>query len=251
MAANHTYPSVRNSRGAHRQGIGAWLRELRRLLLPEFCAVCRQPLVGNERYLCLPCELALPYTDYHLQPENPLLERLTCHAPIERAAAMFHYLRQAPATQLIIQSKYEDRPQIDRYLATHYGAALRDSGFLQGIDLLLPVPMHWWKQLRRGFNQAEVIAQALGKVSGIPVGDQLVATRSHTTQTRHSATERLRNIDGIYTVERPQSLSHLHVAIIDDVVTTGSTVVHCAEAIHRACATTRLTVIALAAAAMQ
>lgn len=228
-----------------------WLRDLYRTLFPDRCLICGRLLVGAERALCLECESRIPRTNYHLHPENELVQRLVCHAPILRAAAMFHYVRQSPYTTLIKRAKYNDHPEIDALLASHYARELLNAGFFADIDLLMPVPMHWRKQMRRGYNQAEVIARAMAKVVDIPVADNLVATRRHSTQTRKGAEQRLANTEGVFHLQHPYELAGRHVCIVDDVITTGSTIIHCAEAIHLASPSTRLSVLALAAAHLQ
>ena len=117
------------------------------------------------------------------------------------------------------------------YITRLYAAELQASGVLADIDVLLPVPMHWLKRMRRGYNQAEEVARGLGAVTGIPVGDNLVARRGHSTQTHLSQHDRAANISGRFSVVAPDELADLNVMVVDDIITTGATMIEAARAL--------------------
>ncbi len=106
------------------------------------------------------------------------------------------------------------------------------------IDVLLPVGMHWLKQLRRGYNQSREIAEGMGSVLGIAVGDNLTAVRGHATQTRRTADERRKNLKGIFAISHPEEIRGLNVAVVDDVITSGTTAAEAARAVLDAGAAT-------------
>ncbi|MBN1107456.1 MAG: ComF family protein, partial [Bacteroidales bacterium] len=98
-----------------------------------------------------------------------------------------------------------------------------------GIDIIIPVPLHPSKKRIRGFNQSELIAAGLSEVTGIPSDTGIVArTARSATQTKRSRYERWVNVEGIFTVERPDLIAGKHLLLIDDVITTGSTMESCA-----------------------
>lgn len=224
------------------------LNDIIGVLFPRNCEICERPLVDGEEILCLDCRLKIPDTGFHLAAENELTRRLTLpDVRIERATAFFHYRRLSDYAQLIHRGKYSDCSYILKSLSGYYARKLKEIGFLSDIDALIPVPMHWLKRLRRGYNQAEVIARAMGAEAGIPVMNCLKAYRGHATQTKRSATERAANISDIFRVVDPEALAGKHVALIDDIVTSGATILECARTLHAAVPALKVSVIALAA----
>ncbi len=227
------------------KGIRAWFDDMWRIFFPPVCWVCGRPLVEGEEVMCLTCDAGMPRTHYHLDYDNPLRYKLIGHVPLVHAAAMFHYARNNPYSRFITKAKYNSHPEIARKLARLYASELLPAGFFAGVDLLVPVPMHWLKKVRRGYNQAEEIAKGIGEITGIAVCEALRGAR-HGTQTRKSSYERLVNVRDTYRVENPEDLEGKHVMLVDDVVTTGATLLTCCEAIHRQVPSARLSVIALA-----
>lgn len=220
------------------------------LVFPHVCAVCGRSLVAGEEVLCLHCRSALPQTHMHLMSPNPLEERLVGTVPVERAVAYCHYDRGSAYARLIQHAKYHGRPVIMRWLARRYAAGLHREGFFDGIDGILPVPMHFLKRMRRGFNQAEWVARGVQDATGLPMFDNLVAAHGHSSQTRRGGFGRWQNAQSLYKTVRPGDIDGLYLLIVDDVVTTGATVLACAAALRQASPTARLSVLAIASARM-
>ncbi len=227
-----------------------WLRgivhALSQLVWPGICEVCGRKLTDNEEVMCLHCELEMPLTKLHDSPDfNEIHERMAPHPPVERAASLMYYLREDPYTQLIHNAKYNSRPSILRYLGKRYGITLQQSGFMDGIDIIEAVPMHWFKEMTRGYNQTDYLAEGISEATGIPVGDHLRVRRHHKSQTRKSKQARWENTADAYTLVYADELAGKHVLLIDDVITTGSTVAACAEQIQRAGDGTKISVVSI------
>lgn len=216
------------------------------VIIPRVCTVCHTSLVEGEDVMCLDCLLHLPRTDLHTKYPNELTDRLfSLKAPIERGTALYHYVSGTPYVKLIHDTKYNRRPCIGRKLAEMHAREIKDAGFFEGIDVIIPIPLHFTKLWRRGYNQSEEIARGISNVTGIPVGDNLIAVKRHSTQTHKNATERRLNSIGSFKVIHPEELDELHALIVDDVITTGSTILAGLEALHSASPTTRLSVYSL------
>lgn len=217
-------------------------------LSPDVCSVCGTPLVDGERILCLGCLSRMPLTGIHTAGHTELHERvISTRTPVEKMAAMMWYYRDNEYSSLIHDAKYRSRPSIASTLAEYYASDLNRHGFFDDIDVIIPVPMHITKILLRGYNQAQVIAQALSKSTGIPVTDNLVCRHSHSTQTRKDAAERYANAIDTYAVESPPELDSRHILLVDDVLTTGATLSACATVLHTASPTARISILTLAA----
>lgn len=231
-----------------------WPRMLKgvvNLIWPDVCEVCGCTLVKGEKVICLGCRLRLPRTNLHTKEFGLIHHRLAGRVPIERAAGYFYYYRSDPFTRLIHAAKYNGRPNVARYLAREYAGEIKDNGFFSGIDLILPVPLHRFKLWKRGYNQTEYLARGLKDATGIAIGSNLVATRGHSTQTRKGSYMRWLNTRNIYDVVRPGELEEKHILVVDDVLTTGATLLACCEAIHRSAPTATISVLTLAVSHLQ
>ncbi len=226
--------------------IKRWGDGLADMLWPRVCAVCGQTLVSGERTMCLKCQMELPVTNVHRETNNPIHLRLvSSNVPIDKAASYFYYAPESPYAQLLVSAKYHRQPWLDKELATHFAHILQAEGWFDDIDAILPVPMHPWKKWRRGYNQAEVIAHAIGAVADIPTLDNLICIRRHGTQTRLGRLERLRNASHTYAVEYPGELDNLHLLVVDDIITSGATMLSCCQVIVDANPSARLSVLSL------
>ena len=225
-----------------------WMRDLAGLIWPRTCAICGQTLVDGEEMLCLKCLSGMPLTDLHRSDFNTIHRRLAADVRIERAGAMMKYHRKGAYSGLIRRGKYNGRPELLRSLASLYASQLLADSFFDGIDLILPVPMHRWKKIRRGYNQSEVIAKALSGRTGIPVGDNLTAKHGHKTQTRRGAFDRHRNVSSVFEVRHPEELAGLHILLVDDVITSGATLHACAKTLTDSVSGIRLSILTLAIA---
>lgn len=218
------------------------------VIYPRLCPVCRRPLVTGEEQMCVGCLLNLPVTGFHTRPDfNALHERLMCHAPIHHATALFHYERHSPYAALVHRAKYSGLPDEGRRLARTYAAEIAPGGFFDGVDAIQPVPLSRWRLMTRGYNQSHAVALGLADAIGAPVTD-LLGARRHSSQTRKDARGRLENARDTYFVRRgaASGAAPTHILLVDDVVTTGATLVACAEALHSSFPGALISVFALA-----
>jgi ComF family protein len=167
---------------------------------------------------------------------------------VERAAAFSVYNRGSRIRKLVHSLKYDGRKDIGRMLGELYGSTLTESGFMSGIDLIIPVPLSAERERKRGFNQSECFAQGLSLSTRVPVRkDILRRTGESESQTKRGRYERWENVEGIFTVPRPPMISGKHLLVADDVITTGSTMEACVSALL-ACGDVKVSVVAMAAA---
>ena len=101
-------------------------------------------------------------------------------------------------------------------------------------DLVVPVPLHWRKQWRRGFNQSELLARHLAKRRGIPAVNALRRKRHTAVQAGLALAGRRRNVAGAFEVRGDMNLSGKRILLVDDVMTTGATAAACASKLKQA-----------------
>lgn len=200
------------------------------LLFPRLCYACGDHLLRNEKLICTECYVVIPRTNYHTDDKNPVAQLFWGRCLLEKAAAFSFYNKGSRIRNLIHNLKYKGIKEIGFELGKIYGLSLKSSGFTQDIDLIIPVPLHPSKKRIRGFNQSDLISEGIAKVTAVPVNtDSLIRTTGSATQTRRSRYERWTNVEGIFHVTDPEILTGMHILLVDDVITTGSTIESCAN----------------------
>jgi len=218
------------------------------LLFPRLCCTCGEPLVRNEEVICTGCQVSISRTDYHLIPDNPVSRLFWGRCQIERAAAFSFYTRGSKIRKLVHKLKYEGLKEAGVTIGKIYAVSLLESGFLKGIDMIIPVPLHPSRLRKRGFNQCDFICDGLTFISRIPVEKSVLRRSSKSeTQTRKSRYDRWLNVEGIFEVSDREKIAGKHILLVDDVITTGSTIEACVNALHDA-EDIKVSVIALAVA---
>lgn len=220
-------------------------------VFPRTCRVCGQALGHGEHLLCLGCYADLPRTGLHRIDFNTIHQRVGGTTAIDVAAGWFYYYSDSKYADLIREAKYNDMPSTARRLGRIYGRELAADGLAGRFDVLLPVPLHRDKLLRRGYNQSLEIARGIAAELGCETGDNLVAMRPHRSQTSRSGYERYANVSGTFGVVSAAELDGLRVAVVDDVITTGSTVHDCITAISRASTPASLSILSIGVAKLK
>jgi ComF family protein len=200
------------------------------LLFPRLCYACGNHLLRNEKLICTECLVLIPRTNYHLEDDNPVARLFWGRCRIEKASAFSFYNKDSRIRKLIHNLKYKGITDIGYDLGKIYGLTLSKSGFTEGIDLIISVPLHPSKERLRGFNQSDIIANGMSETTGLPVDNKVLERIALTeTQTKRSRYERWTNVEGIFKVKDPAVIRDKHILLVDDVITTGSTLESCAS----------------------
>jgi ComF family protein len=205
------------------------------LFYPKLCVICGKPLIADENYFCLECFLKLPKTNYHLNSDNQANDRFAGKISLVKAASYLYYNKGGIAQKLIAEIKYKDNRNLGEWMGVLLANEWFSSGFFRGIDYLVPVPLHPSKERKRGFNQAEMIALGIASVTGIPIDTKNVfRKKANTTQTKKGLFERWKNTKDLFEVKNLEVFKNKQVLIVDDVLTTGSTLEAVAQSILKA-----------------
>ncbi|MFK7969189.1 MAG: ComF family protein [Bacteroidia bacterium] len=208
------------------------LKDFLHLFVDEGCRTCGQSLSAQEQLVCFNCLGQIQQTDFHLRPtENELYYRLAGRVELWGATGLFYFDKKGILQQLVNAFKYKDSPDMAVQMGRILGSALHKSEFIAGLEAIVPVPLHPAKARKRGYNQAECIAQGISEIIDIPVDcDCLKRRRNTRTQTRKSREARWKNVSGAFSVsDRPPA----NILLVDDVVTTGATLEACIEALSQ------------------
>lgn len=201
-------------------------------MYPDLCIVCGENLLKNEHHLCLACLHAIPKTNYHLVTDNPIEKRFWGKVPVFRCTSFFFFQKGSPFQKLLHCLKYKGNKEIGEVLGKYAAADLLASPDFASVDVIIPVPLHPKKYIKRGYNQSEWIAKGLSEILGKPQDTVTLArVRENATQTKKSVFERYENTEGIFELRDLAVLQDKHVLLVDDVLTTGSTLEACIRAL--------------------
>jgi ComF family protein len=207
------------------------LKDLFQFFFPELCVACGQLLTSKEKVLCTSCFYHLPRTDFHKFNDNPVSQLFWGRVKIEYASSWFYYFKGSIYQSLIHKLKYKGRKDIGIEMGKAFASEILSSAITEA-DFLIPVPLHPRKLAQRGYNQSEIIASGMNIIFKKKVlTDVLIRTSFTDTQTRKSRFERYINMEGKFVVRDKLPALHKHILLIDDVVTTGSTIESCVLAL--------------------
>jgi competence protein ComFC len=242
--------------------VGRVIEALWRLAYPEQCLVCAALLGLDQRHLCSPCRTALPWIGPDACPRCG--EAVAPHSATDggcaacrgrpyafrRAVAPFRYA--GVIRDLILEFKLGRKRHMGHVLGGLLCDFLAEGGVSQAVDLVVPVPLHWWRRVQRGFNQAGLLSQAIGERFGLPVALWVLRRRRLTvSQTQVPGLGREANVRGAFVARVGRVHSRLlgrlaarwsgavdllgrRVLLVDDVLTTGATAHECARALREA-----------------
>ena len=208
-------------------------RDLLGLLFPHLCCGCGTHLYKGEDQICTQCLCQLPYTDYHLFPENKAARQLWGHVRCNAVTSLLYFKKGSRTQNLIHHLKYRGRKDLGVKLGHMIAERLMQAPAYSGIDLIVPVPLHPRRERNRGYNQSLCIAEGIGSVLNVPVNRSgLVRTGLTKSQTKKGRYDRFRNMQAVFKVNDAALFKNRHILLIDDVMTTGATLEACSIALQ-------------------
>ena len=240
------------------------------ILLPRQCITCGRKLLLDEKHLCLDCLADLPQTYFWTMSHNPMADKFNeiiqksldegkspgndyatkasdvsgrvWHEHYAYASALFFYHSEADYRLIPYQIKYHGNLKAGRHFGSMLGKRLASSEQFADVDLIVPVPLHWTRKWKRGYNQAEAIAAGVAEAMGIPMRTDILKRRRRTkTQTKLDVEAKAKNVSNAFALN-PSAIKSLeasrnmpkHLLLTDDVFTTGSTLAACFRTLRRA-----------------
>jgi ComF family protein len=228
--------------------ISGFIEDLSGLFFPRICFACGEVLLNHEEVICGLCLYQLPRTNFHRTPDNSVSRLFWGRVNVYRATAFFIFSKGSKFQRLMHLLKYQGKKEIGYFMGRVFGADLKESADYSNIDVVIPVPLHSGKQKKRGYNQSEIIAEGIAFSLQVPVNtESLFRKINNETQTSKTKFERWTNVREIFALRNEVQLENKHILLIDDVVTTGSTLESCVETLMKIRNIT-ISVAALAAA---
>ena len=222
--------------------------DLKNLFFPSLCLLCEEPLLKGEEHICLDCFCHLPRIRFFEPGKSPADLLFAGKFPFEHASVFLRYEKDGVVQQLIHTLKYHGQKELAYYLGRIAAIEMNLSPTHADIDMIIPVPLHPKRLKQRGYNQSEWIARGISSVTGIPVDSRQLSRSQFTqTQTRKSIYERWENVQDIFSLNNPPEIENKHILLVDDVMTTGSTLGESAKTILSA-SHTRISLFSIAIA---
>ena len=205
-----------------------WADDFLGLVFPRICIGCGNSLWKHENVLCDSCCYHLPRTNFHLQTDNPAHKIFWGRVDILSATSFLLFNKGSKVQNLIHALKYKGRKDIGIFLGEEFGKILKACSPFSSSGIIIPVPLHRKKYLKRGYNQSEQLAIGLSSSMGIPYISQCLLRKSETeTQTHKSRFLRWENVKDIFLVKNPGKIAGQQILLVDDVITTGATLESC------------------------
>ena len=199
------------------------LNDLINFIYPPQCHLCDCKLTSSDRFVCRKCLSELPRTGFHRDKNNPMVERFAGQFPFVNATSLFYYVPGSKLSQIVQDMKYRNYPGIGKMFGKLMYKELYSTGFFNEIDYVVPVPMHWLKKAKRGYNQSAMIGIGIAEEGNLQMMEAIKMVKIHKTQTKLSKEERLKNTEGLFQVKKQKNLNRKGVLLVDDICTTGAT----------------------------
>ncbi|MEA5258605.1 ComF family protein [Arcicella aquatica] len=198
------------------------------LIFPRICSACLEPLQLNEAVICTHCRFDLPKTNLHLENDNVLMQKFLGKVELKHVMSYLKFIKGGKVQRLMHELKYKGNQEVGEMLGRWYGAELRDNGFAEAFDLIIPVPLHKKRLISRGYNQSDCFAKGLSESLKIEWRDDILVRATNTTsQVTKSRLERYQNMDNVFAVKHQEYLRGKKVVVVDDTLTTGATLESC------------------------
>jgi ComF family protein len=202
------------------------------LFFPNSCCGCGSHLAGEENLFCIYCLAEMPITRFEFYSSNPIERIFWGRTTIEAASAHLYFTGVSAIQHSIHLLKYQGRKEIGFYFGRKMGQALKQSGRFNHCEIIIPLPLYISRERKRGFNQSALIAEGISEILNIPViCDAVFRVKKTDTQTHKNRIGRWKNMASAFEIRDPRRISGKHILLVDDVVTTGSSLEACARVI--------------------
>ena len=223
--------------------------DLLHLFYPNSCLICDTETPHAPQAICPVCLSELHYTSFEAYTEPTTLDRLFWgRVPLEKTYALLYFSDSASTRAILHALKYKDRSDTAEYFGERVGEQVKSMEAFRDLDALVPVPLHPKKEFLRGYNQSQKLAEGIAAKTGTTIDTDLLKRVVFTeSQTKKGKTSRWENMQQRFRSQETKK-AYRHIALIDDVVTTGSTVETCVRVLQEILPGTKISVIALAMA---
>ncbi|MEY8849937.1 ComF family protein [Psychroserpens sp. XS_ASV72] len=205
------------------------------LFFPKVCLSCQNYLTDNEVHICTSCRHQLPLTNFHFDNENAVHKMMYGRVKLEQATALLHFSKKGRVQRLMHNLKYKGQEVVGQVLGEWLGEELQASEQYKSVDVVVPVPIHPSKLRKRGYNQVAKFGKALAQALNAEYVDSvLLKSKSTATQVFKDRLTRSATVEEGFSLFKPEIIKGKHILLVDDIITTGSTLEACSQALLKA-----------------
>ena len=198
------------------------------VLFPKVCSGCSNHLLSNEKVICTICRHEIPLTNHHLNPENEAIKKFYGKIPVEFASTLVYFHKKGIVQEMIHNLKYRGHEEIGAVLGEWQAENLKTLLITNSFDEIIPVPLHKKRLKERGYNQVSSFGLALSKKLKINYNPNILSRSVYSkTQVKKNLLNRTEVLEHIFEVNFSEKDYDKHFLLIDDVLTTGSTLEAC------------------------
>ncbi|HPQ09341.1 MAG TPA: ComF family protein [Bacteroidia bacterium] len=200
------------------------LKDFLEIVYPKVCIACNVGLFKHETYLCTKCRYTLPRANVHQDIEKSIIRKtLYGRIPVFGSAAYYLFSKKSGVQHILHHIKYKQGKDLAVQVGKWMAMELLTTEWIKDLDGFVPIPLHPKKQLERGYNQSEEYCKGLANIVNKPVLNMLKKDIYTSTQTKKKRMERWENIKNTFGATNESVHSLQHIALVDDVMTTGAT----------------------------
>lgn len=202
------------------------------IFFPNVCLGCNAFLLSNENVICTVCRHEMPLTNHHLNHENEAFKKFYGKIPVDFAAAFVYFHKKGIVQEMIHSLKYHGHEEIGTVLGEWFAGDLEALSVTKTFDEIIPVPLHKKRLKKRGYNQVNSFGLALSKKLNIPFNPNLLKRNVYSkTQVKKNLLGRTDIVENLFEATFTKQDENKHFLLIDDVLTTGSTLEACSRAL--------------------
>jgi ComF family protein len=226
---------------------GGILHDIRHLIFPQKCLSCEVELTGAESTICSLCKTNFTETNFHLSKEPTMMDKIFWgRVQIHKTYALFFFEKAKTAQKVLFQLKYKNNQAVGHHFGQEIAKRIQQNPEFDDVDVFIPVPLHPKKEFIRGYNQSEALAYGITQELDIPMDIKSLKRVQHgKSQTSKSRMERWTSIQSTFQI-KPSIKKYKHIVLVDDVITTGSTIEVIAAAILEKHPEVKISVVTLA-----
>ncbi len=209
------------------------------LFYPDLCRICDKHQPANGQQICIHCLSELQPTDYNHIDDNPFITHFYGRVKAAYGACLYHYGKDGAVRKLLHAIKYKHRKEIAHDMGKQLAHFFNKAEQWQGLDAIVPVPLHPRKLRLRGYNQCQLIAAGISEVLHIPICPLIKRVKFSTSQTKKGRAGRIEALNGVFEPD-PDAIRMFReeynkktpkLLLLDDVLTTGATLEACSLAL--------------------
>jgi ComF family protein len=209
-----------------------WLKSLLHICFPVNCVSCGTAVPKASKPLCVLCLYSLPLFEEHSLTHNSVAKSFWGRVQLQWATCYLQMAKKSSTRLLLHQLKYKGNKQIGLYMGERFAKNLTINHPTIKIDIIIPLPLHPKKKIKRGYNQCTYLALGMQKILKCELDENtLIRTVYETSQTEKNRLNRWENVKDSFSCINPNKLANKKVLVLDDVITTGATLEACISTI--------------------